>query len=198
MPSNADETVTIAVKADTADLTIALSEVGRLSKSVGAALGSALDQAAVKGRSLDSVLAHLALRLSTLALNAALKPVETGLGSLLNGLVTNAASAVTPFAKGGIVMPRATPFADGGVVAAPTYFAMDGERLGLAGEAGTEAILPLARDDNGQLGVRTTGGTAPTNVIVNIATPNAESFRRSEAQVAAALARAVGRGRRGL
>jgi hypothetical protein len=38
----------------------------------------------------------------------------------------------------------------------------------------------------------------PANVTVNIATPNVDSFRRSEAQIAAALARAVGRGRRGL
>ena len=37
-----------------------------------------------------------------------------------------------------------------------------------------------------------------TQVTVNIQTPDVESFRRSEAQVAAALARAVSRGRRGL
>ena len=35
-------------------------------------------------------------------------------------------------------------------------------------------------------------------VTINIATPDVESFRRSEAQVAASLARAVARGRRGL
>jgi hypothetical protein len=35
-------------------------------------------------------------------------------------------------------------------------------------------------------------------VTVNIATPDADSFRRSEAQVAAALARAVARGQRAL
>ncbi|TXN19956.1 phage tail tape measure protein, partial [Methylobacterium sp. WL19] len=42
------------------------------------------------------------------------------------------------------------------------------------------------------------GGAAgqPVSVTVHIATPDAESFRRSEAQVAAALARAVARGRR--
>jgi len=36
----------------------------------------------------------------------------------------------------------------------------------------------------------------PVAVTVNVATPDAESFRRSEAQVAAALARAVARGGR--
>jgi phage-related minor tail protein len=65
------------------------------------------------------------------------------------------------------------------------------------GEAGAEAIMPLARGPDGRLGV-SAGGGAPTLVTVNIATPDAESFKRSEAQVSAALARAVARGRRAL
>jgi len=170
--------------ADTGDLASSLAEMDRLSRSFGTALGRALDQAAVKGRALDTVLSRLALRLSTLALHAALKPLESGIGGALEGLVSGAVRSVTPFASGG-------------VVAAPTYFPM-GNGLGLAGEAGSEAILPLARDSNGQLGVRAAAGAAPTTVTVNIATPDVEGFRRSEAQVTAALARAVGRGRRGL
>ena len=55
--------------------------------------------------------------------------------------------------------------------------------------------MPLARGPDGKLGVRSGSGGA-TSVTVNISTPDAESFRRSEAQVSAALARAVGRGRR--
>ena len=90
------------------------------------------------------------------------------------------------------------PFADGGIVASPTYFGAGGS-LGLMGERGAEAIMPLARGPNGQLGVVANGGTArATHVTVNIQTPDVESFRRSETQVAAALARAVARGRRGL
>jgi phage-related minor tail protein len=59
--------------------------------------------------------------------------------------------------------------------------------------------MPLARGPDGRLGVRAAGaGAGPVQVTVNIATPDAESFRRSEAQVAAALARAVARGQRGL
>ena len=46
----------------------------------------------------------------------------------------------------------------------------------------------------GRLGVAASGGGAATTVVVNIATSDAESFRRSEAQVSAALARAVARG----
>jgi len=59
--------------------------------------------------------------------------------------------------------------------------------------------MPLARGPNGQLGVVASGTSGrATHVTVNIQTPDVESFRRSETQVAAALARAVARGRRGL
>ena len=65
------------------------------------------------------------------------------------------------------------------------------------GEAGSDAVMPLARGPDGRLGVRSAGGGA-ANVTVNIAATDVESFRRSEAQVSAALARAVARGRRAL
>lgn len=91
---------------------------------------------------------------------------------------------------------RVRPFASGGVVASPTYFPMAGG-LGLMGEAGAEAILPLARGPDGRLGVRGGGAGGGVAITVNIATPDVDGFRRSEAQVAAALARAVARGRRG-
>jgi phage-related minor tail protein len=60
-------------------------------------------------------------------------------------------------------------------------------------------VLPLSRGPDGRLGVAVEGRAERTpvvNVVVN--TPDAESFRRSEAQVTAALARAVARGARSL
>ena len=45
---------------------------------------------------------------------------------------------------------------------------------------------------------RAGGGARPLNVTVQVSTPDAESFRRSEAQVSAAIARAVARGGRAL
>jgi phage-related minor tail protein len=88
-------------------------------------------------------------------------------------------------------------FADGGVVNAPTWFP-HAQGLGLAGEAGPEAIMPLARGPDGKLGVRGGARAAPVSVTVNVTTPDADSFRRSEAQVSAALARAVARGQRAM
>ena len=39
--------------------------------------------------------------------------------------------------------------------------------MGLRGEAGAEAILPLQRGRNGKLGVQASGGTG--NIVVNVA-----------------------------
>jgi phage-related minor tail protein len=74
---------------------------------------------------------------------------------------------------------------------------MSGGGLGLAGEAGPEAIVPLARGSDGRLGIGMAGGSAP-NITVQIATPDATSFRRSEAYVTGQIARAVARGQRGM
>ena len=70
--------------------------------------------------------------------------------------------------------------------------------MGIAGEAGPEAILPLSRGSDGRLGVRAQGGGAGVNVTFNVTTPDADSFRRSEGQIAAMLSRVVGRGQRNL
>lgn len=69
-------------------------------------------------------------------------------------------------------------------------------RLGVVGEAGPEAILPLARGRDGRLGVAMSGASAAANVTVHIATPDADSFRRSEAYITGQIARAVVRGQR--
>ena len=89
-----------------------------------------------------------------------------------------------------------TAFAAGGVIATPAYFPLGPEGLGVAGEAGPEAILPLARGRDGRLGVAMNGASAAANVTVHIATPDADSFRRSEAYITGQIARAVARGQR--
>jgi phage-related minor tail protein len=93
--------------------------------------------------------------------------------------------------------PLPVPFAQGGVIASPIAFPLGGNRLGLAGERGPEAILPLARGPDGALGVRAQGQGAVA-ITFNITTPDADSFRRSETQIAALLARVVGSGQRNL
>ena len=57
-------------------------------------------------------------------------------------------------------------YAYGGVVNKPTLFPM-ANGVGLMGEAGAEAILPLRRGSNGKLGVQSTGGGIG-NIVVNV------------------------------
>lgn len=75
-------------------------------------------------------------------------------------------------AKGGVYDAGLQTFAKGGtftnsIVASPTMFKF-AKGTGLMGEAGPEAIMPLKRDSNGNLGVRAGGGTSGNvDVVVN-------------------------------
>ena len=159
------------------------------------AITKAFTQATAGGKQFDDVLKSLALRLSSLTLAAAFKPVAKGLLGGLNGILNGI------FGEGSVsanAMGAIKPFAAGGVIGTPTYFPLSSGGLGLAGEAGPEAIMPLARGPDGRLGVAMAGAGAPANVTVQIVTPDADSFRRSEAYLTGQIARAVARGQRSL
>lgn len=61
----------------------------------------------------------------------------------------------------------ATPFASGGVVSGATPFSYGGGKLGVMGEAGHEAILPLARTPSGDLGVQASSAPVYINIVNN-------------------------------
>nr|WP_272210657.1 hypothetical protein [Marinicella sp. W31]MDC2876558.1 hypothetical protein [Marinicella sp. W31] len=103
------------------------------------------------------MLGGLGRRLSELALNSAIKPLENAISGQIGNL-TDGLLQVFAHADGG-VPGRITPFASGGVVSRPTYFPMSGG-LGLMGEAGSEAIMPLKRGPDGSLGVSASGEAA--------------------------------------
>ncbi len=175
-----------------------LETLDRLSQRFGASLSSALSRNVAEARRLDGVLGAVGRSLLNAGMRAAMRPLRRGLEDLFRGAFSGEAGE-TGLARGGIVSRGLImPFAKGGVVAAPTYFPL-ARGLGLMGEEGPEAVMPLARGPDGRLGVRGAGSAGrPVEVTVNVSTPDAASFKRSEAQVAAALARAVARGRRGL
>ena len=155
-----------------------MDEINRSAQGISRALVSGLKSALVDGKSLEGVFRQIALSASSRVLTSALAPLEKLAGQALGNIL---------------------PFSKGGIVSSPTVFDL-GNTTGLMGEAGPEAIMPLARGADGRLGVRTGNpgqGNMPA-VQVNVMTRDAESFRRSEAQVSAMVARAVGRGRRGL
>lgn len=57
-------------------------------------------------------------------------------------------------------------FAKGGIITRPTLFPMARGGTGLAGEEAPEAIMPLKRGPDGNLGVEGSGGGGVTNIII--------------------------------
>jgi phage-related minor tail protein len=185
--------LSVRIGADTNDARQKLKDLERLGGAFGRQISGAFEDAIFAGDGLGDTLRALALDLSRLTLRSAVQPLSAALGGGLAGLF----GGLTPFAKGGVVgSPMPKPFAQGGVIASPVTFPLGG-RMGLAGEAGPEAIMPLARGSDGRLGVQAQGGGGVT-ITMNISTPDAESFRRSETQIGAMVSRAVSRGQRNL
>lgn len=176
-----------------------LETLDRLAKRFGASLSQAFSANVAGGQRLDGVLRSIGDALTRAAARAAVAPLRSGLASLIRSAFGAGEAGASGFARGGVFSGgRVMPFAEGGIVAAPAYFPL-ARGLGLMGERGAEAVLPLARGPDGRLGVRAGGSSVrPLAVTVNIATPDVDGFRRSEAQVSAALARAVARGSRAL
>lgn len=163
-----------------------MQDLSRLADSFGNKLVTSLAGAVIHGRKLSDVFRGLALSLANQALSQALRPLGNMVGNLLGGLFANADGNVL---RGGRVMP----FADGGIVNSPMLFPLRGG-TGLMGEAGPEAIMPLARGADGKLGVH--GGSGASHVTINITTPDIQSFRQSQSQIAAQMSRALARGQR--
>ena len=190
----------VNIGADTSQLDTGLKAATSSGKQFSSSLISAFQGVAAQGKGLSSVVDTLALSLSKMALQAAFKPLGDAVGTLTGNLISGQAfNGGFGFASGGVIdrgMP--VPFAAGGVVSSPVSFPMAGGATGLMGERGAEAIMPLARGPDGRLGVQAGGAGGGVAVTFNITTADADSFRRTETQVAAMLARAVGQGQRNL
>ena len=157
--------------------------------AIGQGLGSAMDVLINGtenwGKSLReigaTVLKDIARQImQIMVIQPIVKGLSAGLTSLFNAN-GNAfdQSGLVPFATGGVVnRPTVFPFANGG-----------GFSMGVMGEAGPEAILPLRRGRNGKLGVQADGGGS-TSVTVNV-DASGNSQVAGDAGQAAALGRAV-------
>ena len=171
-------------------------EVNQLSSGIGSGLRQAFDGLVFDGMKLSDALKGVAQAMIDTVYNIAMKPVQNALGGLVAGGLQSVLGGMMPFEKGGsFTQGRVMPFAQGGVVSSPTSFPMRGGR-GLMGEAGPEAIMPLARGADGRLGVQTAGGGRPITVVMNVSTPDVQGFQRSQGQIAAQAARALARGQR--
>jgi tape measure domain-containing protein len=156
---------------------------------------SAVGEAFAKGENAAEDLKHafaqmaqqILNQLPTLFLQAGLQLITQGQWPLGLGFIAAAGSSaiISGYVKGSIDKETnaarnahgnafdangVIPFAQGGsftnqIVSSPTYFRFGG-KLGVMGEAGPEAIIPLRRMPNGDMGVASASGGA--QVIVNI------------------------------
>ena len=104
------------------------------------------------------------------------------------------------FEKGGVVESakgnvfannKVVPYASGGVIDKPVIFPM-AKGMGLAGESGPEAILPLQRGRGGKLGVIAQGsGVGDVNVNVDASGSNAEGDEGVGRQLGEAIGAAI-------
>ncbi len=156
----------------------------------------------LQGSSLQTVLRSVVLGVANQGLSAAL----TGGGSLAGVLGTAGANG----ALGGLFGAAEKLFAGGAAAKSPDLTDFSGlyaggggigaGRWGIAGEAGPEVVagpatvVPWTR----VVSAAASAGAAPPPQFINfnVTTPDAPSFARSQGQMAALLARAVGRGGR--
>ncbi|MCL2762233.1 MAG: tape measure protein [Treponema sp.] len=183
---------------------VALSASATLSgfEEFGRALGEGEDAAEAMGRALAAMSQQILRQLPILFLQAGLQLIANGqwplgLGfiaaagssAIISGYVDGKSNAATANAHGNVYDEygqAARAFAAGGaftnqIVSQPTYFRYGGgfER-GLMGEAGPEAIMPLTRMPNGDLGVQTAG--SGSSVIINIINNSGAEVRQEETE----------------
>ncbi len=185
-PAGGDLGASAFATQDLATVRTQLDGINASAQTVSTSLVKAFANASASSRTFSTTLSGVTASLTQMLSSVGADMLSQGVSSILDGLTAGSGAATT-----------VAPFADGGIIASPTFFGSGGS-VGLMGERGAEAVVPLARGPNGQLGLAANGSSAGAPINVHIQTQDAESFRRSESQVAAALARAVARGRRGL
>lgn len=102
----------------------------------------------------------------------------SGLSGMFSGLFNANGNAFSP---SGLMA-----FADGGVVSSPTAFRFGagGANLGIMGEAGPEAIMPLKRGSDGKLGVAAGGqSSAPANIYFTVVNRTGQNVKMSASKV---------------
>ena len=174
-------------------------EVDGLSRQVGSGLRRAFDGMVFDGLKLSDALRQVSRTMVDSVYSASVRPVQNAVGGAVAQGIQSVMSSFLPFGAGGsFAQGRVMPFAQGGVVTGPVAFPMRGGQTGLMGEAGPEAIMPLARGPDGRLGVQAQGAGRPVAVTINVSTPDLEGFRRSEGQIAAEMGRLIARGQRNM
>jgi len=115
-----------------------------------------------------------------------MQPLMSGISGAVSGFFSGAGAGggavrgvTVAVAKGGVFSHgNITPLARGGVVSRPTIFPM-ASGMGLMGEAGPEAVMPLTRLPGGDLGVKSGGGN---NIKINIINNNGSDVSTQQSE----------------
>ena len=120
-------------------------------------------------------------------------PSSNSVGGFSSGFFGSGSSSSSYTSPGGLFQLNVGGgggFANGGVVNRATSFMMTSGRMGVMGEAGPEAILPLKRGANGQLGVQAGGGSGVViNQSFNFVANGDESVKKIIAEEAPRIAK---------
>lgn len=120
------------------------------------------------GKTISDVVFDLLQDMTALYLKMSIMgTIDTGMSSGGGGIMSSLMSMFTWNAKGGTYNSPSLSEYSNSVVSSPTAFKFaNGGKVGVMGEAGDEAILPLKRV-GGDLGVKATVGKSNVNVVVN-------------------------------
>ena len=158
----------------------------RMGVQMGMSFSSAFEDAILDGKRFSEVLKSLERDIARIIIRTAVTgPAGEAIASAVSGgmrsIMGSFSSTSVPTSSPGVpssasgplysangnafIGGNVIPFANGGVVSSPTMFPM-ARGMGVMGEAGPEAIMPLQRGADGKLGVRA-GGGGQAGVVIN-------------------------------
>lgn len=164
----------------TEELKKIFEKIKTFSDSVGQTFASAFDEFIFGAKSAKEAVENLIKSLLRLVVQqVALQPLASGISGALQGFLKTAVSAKGNAFEHGKVLP----FAAGGVLSGPSYFPLSPGLTAFGGER-PEALMPLTRTGTNELAVKAVGSTSrPINIVYNISTPDANSFKAASRQI---------------
>jgi hypothetical protein len=155
--------------------------VGDFGKGNSSVVGGLIGEA---GRGLSSWIGGT---LTSTASSAGGQVIESGVSTALSGFLKGL------FATGGVVSGSGIGAYSGSIITKPTLFPF-ATGIGLMGEAGPEAILPLKRGPGGRLGIEAGSSHNQRSLtVVNNFTLNQPADKRTQDQIAATAALSIKR-----